>query len=459
MKIQEPLPDRFPTAPKPWLHFIVSCLKNDPADRATCTYLLSESNPFPFFATEEAAPGGAPMVRQIGVSRQVGAVFDREAYDAELAKLFAKEAAERNRMFGRASPTPSDIGKVSKSESSKSSKPKKEKRSKSGVEEGDVHISRKSSVSEAVPPVSTNPIPANTNNNLWSQYVASAAHELPELGGQQPPESKYRSSHLPPAHHTPTHEPPSHASKNVTAHRTSEHSSLPMLGGVGGPSTNHHTSSQTASKSLPSLGPTTVATPNFMVSNASHKHTPSEELNGSMSQPSSSHMATKPVNGNLGSQLGYKKKSHKKSVLLSSLSANSFNSGEPSSSSMPTVSGTGLNHVSDTTSKPGPTSSSGTTESNSHPQSHSTATVHTLKHKSTYSGLDPFGNAGRFGGMGGLGGLTGNPYGRSSPTLTSPGHYHQPPSSSGTGGVYGHNINSLQPLGGNPYRTPNAKGK
>lgn len=473
MKIQEPLPDRFPTAPKSWLHFIVSCLKNDPADRATCSYLLSESNPFPFFSVEEGSGSGAAMVRPIGISRQVGAVFDRPAYDAELGKLFAKEAAERNRMFGRASPTHSDTGKVSKSESSKSGKPKKEKRSKSGIDESDVHVSRKSSNVEVepLPPTPTpsnnnHAVPSNTNNNLWSQYVASAAHELPELGGPSG-ESKYRSSHLPPSHHTPTLEPsqPPHViGKQPSTKRTSDHqqSSLPMLGGMGGTATSLP-GSQTPSKGLPALGPTSHTTPNFMVSNANHKPSEVDAHNDGSSHPTSSHMSTKPTNGNLGSQLGYKKKAHKKSVLLSSLSANSFNSGEANNgTSMPTVSGTGLNHTPDV-SKQSPSSSS-MLESNNHPyttnssSSTPTPTIHTVKHKSTYSGLDPFGNAGRFGG---LGGLTGNPYGRSSPTPTTNtgGGGHHTTTSNNSTGVYGHGLNTLQPLStNNPYRTTHSKG-
>eukprot|EP00658_Telonema_sp_P-2_P019417 TRINITY_DN17661_c0_g1_i2.p1 TRINITY_DN17661_c0_g1~~TRINITY_DN17661_c0_g1_i2.p1 ORF type:complete len:178 (+),score=41.58 TRINITY_DN17661_c0_g1_i2:71-604(+) len=169
------------------------------------------------------------------------------------------------------------------------------------------------------------------------------------------------------------------------------------------------------------------------------------------------------TNGNLGSQLGYKKKAHKKSVLLSSLSANSFNSGEANNgTSMPTVSGTGLNHTPDV-SKQSPSSSS-MLESNNHPyttnssSSTPTPTIHTVKHKSTYSGLDPFGNAGRFGG---LGGLTGNPYGRSSPTPTTNtgGGGHHTTTSNNSTGVYGHGLNTLQPLStNNPYRTTHSKG-
>ena len=451
MKIHEPLPERFPTAPKPWLHFIVSCLKNDPADRATCTYLLSPTNPFPFF--EESGRGSVDIVCPIGLNRQVGVPFDRTTYEALLAKLFAKESAERNRMFGRASPVPSDTGKVAKSDS-KSGKPKRDKggerRSKTGLEDDDMPAKVDSAATpDTLPPATNTPVlPSNTNSHLWSQYVASAAHELPELGT----DTKYRNTHLPPAYQahpapqeTTSSNTPSTPLVNIgkqPAKRGSDSQHLPSLTSVGGGATPTQTSSN---KGLPSLGgPQHQQTPQFMVSNTAGKSTPTSELevSGNGSQPSSSHMSTKPANGTMASQLGYKKKTHKKNVLLSSLSANSFSPSETGgTASMPSVSGTSLNH-----------DAKGAPSSSSHEHTYSTApttTTHatsTIKHKSTYSGLDPFGNTGRFGGL--TGGLP-VAYGRNSPTAPS-----------NPSGVYGHGMSSLQPLNANnPYRTSNTKGK
>lgn len=128
--VTESLDDRFPSVPKTWLGFLKACLKNDPDQRESCSTLLSH----PYFTERNF----------------------KADYDNELRLIFDKE----NRQNGLRKEQPATPHNATPEYAPALPLPQSRK-----------------DASLALSPVPGHP----ALGNLWSQYLASATTELPDL--------------------------------------------------------------------------------------------------------------------------------------------------------------------------------------------------------------------------------------------------------------------------------------
>jgi len=304
--VVESLDDRFPSVPKNWITFLKSCLRNDPDQRESCSTLMS----LPYFVDKNF----------------------RNEYENELKLVFEKENRQN--------------GGVRKASEGSSSAPQSQLPLPQGGHmapptptqySGDQYapalpLSRKSDVNTTSGIPGTNsPVPSHPAlGSLWSQYLASATTELPDLTAGQPLHGKPQ----PLAGYMPhqgnffpsTMKPPSQGGQGrfpgdmvVTNGR---------LGGGGGMAgmTSMQQQHVTQAKKAPSLFPTLLSTGGPAGSQPQQQppSTPQQTFYSTLSSQTNTGTTggSGPKGDPITSQLQYKKKPQKKHV-LSTLNLNS----------------------------------------------------------------------------------------------------------------------------------------
>lgn len=285
--IVETLDDRFPGVQKNWLAFLKACLKNDPDQRESCSTLMS----MPYFADKNF----------------------RNEYENELKMIFEKENRQTS-----AFRKPSDQSTAPQAQPTTH-------QPLTPTYSGDQYAPALPQASKGPQHVSQSPVPGHPAlGSLWSQYLASATTELPDLSGQKPTNATAQQPFFP----TTTTKPPSQGQAKVGLYGTND---MMVTNGFSGARLNSQQSQfpqqqpphMTQPKKQPSLFPTLLA------SQGQHPSTPQQPLYAySTTNLTGSGNTGGTTKDAISSQLQYKKKPQKKNV-LSTLSLNAFGSGGP----------------------------------------------------------------------------------------------------------------------------------
>lgn len=276
--ICETLDDRFPSVPKNWIAFLKACLKNDPDQRESCSSLMS----MPYFSDRNF----------------------RNEYENELKMIFEKES----RQLGGGGGGAASVHKKSNSGDSSATPYVMPYTPYNGDQYAPaLPQARKNDLPHQNSPVPSHP----ALGSLWSQYLASATTELPDLSAPKAQQAQPTQQPFFPS----TIKPPSQGKYPAY----NNHSNDMMV--TNAFSNTMRTSSQqqqqplhvTQAKKQPSLFPT------LMSSQGQHPSTPQQAyFNGTLNGTTKTDAIT--------SQLQYKKKPQKKNV-LSTLSLTAFGTG------------------------------------------------------------------------------------------------------------------------------------
>ena len=264
--VTECLDDRFPSAPKTWLGFLKACLKNDPDQRESCSTLLSH----PYFTERNFKP----------------------EYENELKLIFDKEARQNGLRKQETLPQTPSVATPEYAPALPQAQPQRKDAS-----------------------LAPSPVPGHPAlGNLWSQYLASATTELPDLATNTNKPSQ--STHFP-----STTKPP--ASTIPSVNQQSGYDPM-MLTNGGKSSTNVPPAKKNAS-----LFPTLMGNQS---SQQGGGFTGTYNL-GSISSLASGGSGSGGGKDPISSQLAYKKKPQKKNVLSTlSLTAYGGNNNKTGSS-------------------------------------------------------------------------------------------------------------------------------